>query len=119
MAVLLDAKTKLLVQGITGAQGQFHTRAMLDYGTKVVAGVTPGKGGEHVHGVPVFNSVASAVKKTRANASCVFVPARFAMDAVLETLESPQVKLICLITEHIPVHDAMRMVSIVHGDVLR
>jgi len=116
---VMSRTTKVLVQGITGAQGQFHTRAMLDYGTKVVAGVTPGKGGEHVHGVPVFNSVASAVKKTRANASCVFVPARFAMDAVLETLESPQVKLICLITEHIPVHDAMRMVSIARAKGVR
>src|SRR5882672_1420387 len=98
MVSIMSVKTRVMVQGITGTQGQTHTRAMLDYGTKVVAGVTPGKGGEHVHGVPVFNSVAAAVKKTRANASCIFVPARFAMDAVLETLEVPKVKLICVIT---------------------
>src|SRR5512134_2658920 len=111
MAAIMGPKTKVIVQGITGTQGQFHTQAMLAYGTKVVGGVTPGKGGEHVQGVPVFNSVAAAVKKTKANASCIFVPAKFALDAVLEALEVPAVKLICVITEHIPVHDAMRFVS--------
>lgn len=112
MVSIMSRTTKVLVQGITGTQGAFHTHAMLDYGTRVVAGVTPGKGGEHVHGVPVFNSVAAAVKKTRANSSCIFVPAKFAMDAVLEALEVPAVKLIVVITEHIPVHDAMRMASV-------
>ncbi|HLB68708.1 MAG TPA: succinate--CoA ligase subunit alpha, partial [Thermoplasmata archaeon] len=78
MAVLLDEKTKLIVQGITGHQGQFNTRAMLDYGTKVVAGVTPGKAGERVHDVPVFDSCFEGVDETGANASIMFVPAPFA-----------------------------------------
>jgi len=119
MPAIMSRTTRVLVQGITGYQGQFHTQAMLEYGTKVVAGVTPGKAGEHVHGVPVFDSVASAVKKARANASCIFVPAKFAMDAVLEALEAPKIKLIVVITEHIPVHDAMRMVAIARAKGVR
>ena len=119
MPAIMSRTTRVLVQGITGTQGQFHTQAMLEYGTKVVAGVTPGKAGEHVHGVPVFDSVAAAVKKTRANASCIFVPARFAMDAVFEALEAPKLKLIVVITEHIPVHDAMRMVAVARAKGVR
>ena len=119
MVSFMSSTTRVIVQGVTGSQGQFHTRAMLDYGTKVVGGVTPGKGGEHVHDVPVYNSVAEAARKQRANASCVFVPARFALDAVLEALEEPRIKLICVITEHIPVHDAMKMVSTARAQGVR
>src|SRR2546428_5197436 len=101
MAVLLDEKTKLIVQGITGHQGQFHTRAMLDYGTKVVAGVTPGKGGEHVHGVPVYDSCFEAVDATGANASVLFVPAPYAKDAAIEAIEAGR-ELLVVMTGGIP-----------------
>ena len=87
-SVLLDASTKLIVQGITGHQGQFHTRAMLDYGTKVVGGVTPGKGGTSVEGVPVYDSCAEALRATKANASILFVPAPYAKDAAIEAVEA-------------------------------
>src|SRR5881296_4340778 len=87
LAVLLSKKTRVLVQGITGHQGQFHTRAMIDFGTKVVAGVTPGKGGTKVEGVPVFDSVREAIHRRRANASLIFVPAPYAKDAAIEAIE--------------------------------
>jgi succinyl-CoA synthetase alpha subunit len=115
----MSRTTRVIVQGITGQQGAFHTRAMLDYGTKVVGGVTPGKGGEHVHDVPVYNSVQEAARKARANASCLFVPARFALDAALEALEEPRIKLLVVITEHIPVHDAMRIASVARARGVR
>ena len=110
LAVLLDERTRLLVQGITGHQGQFHTRAMLDYGTKVVAGVTPGKAGETVHGVPVFDSCFDAGDETGANASIMFVPAPYAKDAAVEAIEAG-VKLLVVITERIPVHDTLDVVT--------
>lgn len=95
MSILVNKKTKLLVQGITGRDGSFHTRQMLDYGTNVAAGVTPGKGGEKVEGVPVFNSVAEAVAKTGANTSVIFVPAKFApgqsMKQLMRVLNSSSV----------------------------
>jgi len=106
MAVLLTRETRLMVQGITGHQGQFHTKAMLDYGTKVVAGTSPGKAGSEVHGVPVFDSCEEAVDGTRANASVIFVPAPFAKDAAIEAIEAG-VKLLVIITERIPFHDAL------------
>ncbi len=106
MAVLLDAKTKLLVQGITGHQGQFHSRAMLDYGTKVVAGTSPGKGGTTIEGVPVFDSCFEAVDATGANASILFVPAPYAKDAAIEAIEAG-VELLVIITERIPFHDCL------------
>jgi succinyl-CoA synthetase alpha subunit len=109
VAVLLDGKTKLIVQGITGHQGQFHTRAMLDYGTKVVAGVTPGKAGEEVHGVPVYDSCFDAVRETAANASIMFVPAPYAKDAAIEAIEAG-VELLVMITERIPFHDCLDIV---------
>jgi len=83
MSILIDQKTKLVVQGITGREGEFHTKQMLEYGTHVVAGVTPGRGGEQVLGVPVFDTVAQAVTKTGANTSIVYVPARAAADSIL------------------------------------
>jgi len=109
VSVLLTKKARLLVQGITGHQGQFHTRAMLDYGTKVVAGTSPGKGGTKVEGVPVFDSVDEAVAKKRANASIVFVPAPYTKDAVIEAIEG-DLKLVVVITERIPFHDTLEFV---------
>jgi len=106
MAVLLTRKARLLVQGITGHQGQFHTRAMLDFGTNIVAGVTPGKGGSTVEGVPVFDSVREAVDREAANASIVFVPAPHAKDAAVEAIEAG-VRLLVIITERIPFHDCL------------
>lgn len=106
MSVLIDKNTRLLVQGITGRDGAFHTQQMIAYGTKVVAGVTPGKGGESVHGVPVFDSVAEAVEKTKANASVIYVPAPFAADAVHEAADAG-VSLIVCITEGVPVRDTL------------
>ncbi len=107
MSIIIDEKTRVLVQGITGSQGSFHTKLMLDYGTKVVAGVTPGKAGKEVHGVEVYNSVAEAVDATGATASVIFVPAPFALDAALEAIE--HLKLVVIITEGIPVHDALKI----------
>jgi succinyl-CoA synthetase alpha subunit len=86
MSVLVDKNTRLIVQGITGREGSFHAQQMLDYGTKVVGGVTPGKGGSEHLGVPVFNTVADAVKATKANATVIFVPPPFAADAILEAM---------------------------------
>jgi len=110
MAILIDRDTRVIVQGITGKEGSFHTKLMLDYGTKVVAGVTPGKGGREVHGVPVYDTVEEAVKNHGAEASIVFVPARFAPDAVYEAIDAG-LKLVVVIAEHIPVHDTMRFVN--------
>ncbi|MEM4290760.1 MAG: succinate--CoA ligase subunit alpha [Candidatus Caldarchaeum sp.] len=110
LAILVDENTHVLVQGVTGRQGLFHTRAMIKYGTKVVAGVTPGKGGQVVEGVPVYDSVEEAVDMHRQiNTSLVMVPAAFAADAVIESLEAG-VKLVVVITEHVPVHDAMKFI---------
>ncbi len=110
MAVLVDKNTRLLVQGITGREGSFHTKLMLDYGTKVVAGVTPGKGGSDVHGIPVYDSVEEALAEhPEVNTSIVFVPARFAPDAVLEAIDAG-IGLVVVITEHVPVHETLRFV---------
>ncbi|MDW7977482.1 MAG: succinate--CoA ligase subunit alpha [Candidatus Caldarchaeum sp.] len=110
MAILVDEKTKVLVQGVTGRQGMFHTRSMIKYGTQVVAGVTPGKGGQRVDGVPVYDSVAEAVEKhPEINTSMVMVPAPYAADAVLESLDAG-LRLVVVITEHVPVHDAMKFI---------
>lgn len=109
--MLIDENTKVVVQGITGTQGQFHTKTMLDYGTKVVAGVTPGKGGQHIHDVPVFDTVKEANQETGADASIIFVPARFVMDAVLESLEVG-LNPIVVITEHVPVHDSITFINL-------
>lgn len=108
MSILVDKNTRLLVQGITGREGAFHTREMLDYGTKVVAGVTPGKGGMEVAGVPVFNTVKQAVETTRANTSIIYVPARFAPDAIYEAADAG-IGLVVCITEGIPTQDMIRV----------
>ena len=108
MSILMDDSTRVIVQGITGRIGSIQTHWMLAYGTKVVGGVTPGKGGSTVEGVPVFDSVEEAVKDTGANASVFFVPAAFVLDAFFETVDAG-VKLIVVVPEHIPVHDVMKM----------
>ena len=118
MAVLVDKNTHVLVQGITGREGEFHTRQMLEYGTQVVAGVTPGKGGQEVLGVPVFDTVKQAVAATGADASVVFVPAPFAADAVLEAADVG-VRLIVCITEGIPVQDMVKTVALVRQKGVR
>jgi len=112
MAILVDGGTRLLVQGITGREGAFHTGRMLESGTNVVAGVTPGKGGQNHDGIPVFDTVAGAVAETGANASVIFVPPPFAADAVFESLDSGM-GTICCITEGIPVHDMMRVADFI------
>jgi succinyl-CoA synthetase alpha subunit len=108
MAILVGEGTRLLVQGITGREGAFHTGRMLESGTQVVAGVTPGKGGQEYEGVPVFNTVEEAVEETGANASVIFVPPPFAADAIFESLDGGM-STVCCITEGIPVHDMMRV----------
>jgi succinyl-CoA synthetase alpha subunit len=109
MAILVDHDTKVIVQGITGTQGSYHTRAMLDFGTRIVGGTSPGKAGQEVHGAPVFNDAKEAVAATGANASCVLVPRQFAPGAVNDALDAG-IGLIVVITEHIPVHDVIRFV---------
>jgi succinyl-CoA synthetase alpha subunit len=110
MSILIDDSTRVIVQGITGRIGSAQTHWMLDYGTKIVGGVTPGKGGSTVEGVPVFNSVEEAVRQTGANASVFFVPAAFVLDAFLETIDAG-IGLIVIVPEHIPVQDVIRMRS--------
>jgi succinyl-CoA synthetase alpha subunit len=108
MSILIDKSTRVVVQGITGRDGSFHTRQMLDYGTKVVAGVTPGKGGETMHGVPVYDTVAEAVKRTGANTSVIYVPPKFTVGALYVAADSG-VKLVVCITEGVPADDMLRV----------
>ncbi len=108
MSVILDGNTKVLVQGITGHQGEFHSKAMIEFGTNIVAGVTPGKGGSRVNGIEVYDDVKTAVRKTGANASVVFVPTQFTKDAVVEAIDAG-IKLIVIITEHVPSHDMVEL----------
>ncbi|MGI2327207.1 succinate--CoA ligase subunit alpha [Planococcus sp. YIM B11945] len=118
MSVYINKDTKVLVQGITGSTALFHTKQMLEYGTKIVAGVTPGKGGTEVEGVPVFNTVEDAVKATGANVSVIYVPAPFAADAILEAVEADLDMAIC-ITEHIPVLDMVKVKRFMEGKKTR
>ncbi|MDQ7793370.1 MAG: succinate--CoA ligase subunit alpha [bacterium] len=110
MAILIDEKTRVVVQGITGNQGKFHARLMAEYGTRLVAGVSPGKGGADVDGIDVYDTVEEAVERHGANASIIFVPAPFARDACLESLEAG-LGVVVAITEGIPVHDAMEVMA--------
>jgi succinyl-CoA synthetase alpha subunit len=110
MSILVDEKSRVVVQGITGREGTFHTRQMIDYGTKIVAGVTPGKGGQRAEGVPVFNTVLEAVRDEGANVSCIFVPPAFASDTIAESV-SAGIRVIVCITEGIPVLDMTRVAS--------
>src|SRR6185295_17017194 len=108
MSILLNEKSKVIVQGITGRDGSFHAARMKEYGTKVVGGVTPGKGGQDVEGVPVFNSVKEAKKKTGCNTAVLYVPAAFAKGAMLEDIEAG-IELIICITEGVPVLDMVEV----------
>lgn len=110
MGIIIDKNTRAIVWGITGTQGSFHTERMLEYGTKIVAGITPGKGGTQLHGVSVYDNVEEAKEKHDADASIVFVPAPFAADAALEAIESG-IKTVVIITEHIPIKDAVGLMS--------
>jgi len=110
MSILVDKNTKVIVQGITGSHGSFHTKKMLEYGTQLLGGVTPGKGGQKVEGVPVFDNVAEAIAKTKANASVIYVPARFAIEAIREAAEAG-VRLVICITEGIPTIEVARIKS--------
>ncbi len=110
MAIIIDEKNRLIVQGITGNQGRFHTTQMLAYGTQVVGGVSPGKGGMEVDGIPVYDTVFAAVEAQNANASVLFIPAPFAKDAAFEAI-SAGIKVLVIVTEHIPVHDEMEIVD--------
>jgi len=113
MAIIIDENTRVVVQGLTGREGRFHALRNRDYGTKVVAGVTPGKGGSDVEGIPVFDTMVDAVAETGANASIIFVPARFTADAVYEAADSGVSVIVC-ITEGVPAHDEARFVNYVH-----
>jgi succinyl-CoA synthetase alpha subunit len=118
MSILVDKKTRLLVQGITGSEGSFHTMQMVEYGTNVVAGVTPGKGGSDFHGIPIYNSVWKAVKEQKANTSVIFVPPAFAGDAILEAADAG-IKVIICITEGIPARDMIKVYnSIKNKDIV-
>ncbi len=118
MSVLVDQNTRLLVQGITGREGAFHTQQAVAYGTKVVAGVTPGKGGSSSSGIPVFNTVREAKEETQANASVIFVPPPFAADAILEAVDA-EIPLVVAITEGIPTADMVRVKRILAGSKTR
>lgn len=118
MGILVDRDTRLLVQGATGRDGSFHTAKMLEYGTKVVGGVTPGKAGQEIHGVPVFGSVKEAVQATGANASVIYVPPAFAVKAILEAVEA-EVPFVIAITEGIPVNDMVDVWAALEGSRTR
>jgi succinyl-CoA synthetase alpha subunit len=112
MSILIDENTRLVTTGITGSEGKYHTLRNRDYGTKVVAGVTPGKGGQNVDGIPVFNTIEEAVEKEGANTAMIFVPPPFAADSILEA-EAAGIELIICITEGIPAHDELRAYSVI------
>ena len=116
MSILIDEHTQVLVQGITGKEGSFHTQRMMEYGTRVVAGVTPGKGGNSLDGVPIYNTVTAAMEKHTIDAAVIFVPARFASDAISEEVDAG-ISLIICITEGIPLHHMLKTYEIVrtHG----
>lgn len=111
VGIIIDRSTRAIVQGITGAQGSFHTKLMLEYGTKIVAGTSPGKGGNHIYNIPIYDSVQETKEKHNPNASIIFVPAPFAADSALEALENG-IKTIVIITEHIPIKDAVSLMAI-------
>ena len=118
MSIYIDKNTKVLVQGITGAVGTFHAKQMLEYGTKIVGGVTPGKAGSRVEGVPVFNTVTEAVKSTGANASVIYVPPAFAADAICEAFDAGLDLVVC-ITEGIPILDMVKVKKFMEGKKTR
>lgn len=118
MSILIDKKTRLVVQGITGSEGSFHTKQMVEYGTKIVAGVTPGKGGTKFEGIPIYNTVEESVNEQKANTSVIFVPPPFAADAILEAANAG-IKVIICITEGIPTSDMVKVYNFIkHKDVV-
>lgn len=118
MSVYVNKDTKVIVQGITGSTAKFHTKQMLEYGTKIVGGVTPKKGGTEIEGVPVFNTVSDAARETGANASVIYVPAPFAADAIVEAVDA-EIDLVICITEHIPVLDMVKVKRYMEGKKTR
>jgi len=118
MSILIDENTRVVIQGITGSEGSFHTKQMVAYGSKVVAGVTPGKGGQNLDGIPIFNRVEDAVTKEGANASCIFVPAPFAADTIIEAADAG-IELVVCITEGIPVLEMVKVKSYFKGKTTR
>lgn len=118
MSILANKDSRVIVQGITGSQGLFHATQCREYGTQVVGGVTPGKGGTEIEGFPVFNTVAEAVKETNANTSLIFVPAPFAMDSILEAVDA-EIELVICITEGIPTLDIVKVKGYIHGSTSR
>ena len=110
MGIIVDKTTRAIVQGVTGTQGRFHTKLMLEYGTKIVSGVTPGKGGTQIHGIPIYDTVEAALEKHPADASIIFVPAPFAADAALEAIENG-IRILIIITEHVPIRDAVNVMT--------
>ena len=118
MSILLHKNTRVVVQGITGSEGSFHAKQMLEYGTKVVAGVTPGKGGNNFEGIPIYNTVAEAVREQKADASVIFVPPQFAADAILESANEG-IKLIVCISEGIPTKDMVYVYNAIKGKDIR
>lgn len=118
MSIYVNRETKVIVQGITGSTARFHTKQMLEYGTKIVGGTSPGKGGTEIEGVPVFNTVKEAVETTGANASVIYVPAPFAADAIMEAVDA-ELELVVCITEHIPVLDMVQVKRFMEGKKTR
>jgi succinyl-CoA synthetase alpha subunit len=118
MSILVDKSTRVVTQGITGATGQFHTKACKEYGTQMVAGVTPGKGGSDFEGIPIFDTVEQAVRATGANASVIYVPPPFAADAILEAVDAG-IPLVVCITEGIPIADMVRVKRVMEGKAAR
>ena len=118
MSILIDRNTRLIVQGITGSQGSFHTKLMQEYGTNIAAGVTPGKGGSEIYGIPVCDTVREAVQKYQADASVIFVPPKFAAASILEAIDA-ELDLVVCITEGIPVMDMVRVKDYMHGKKTR
>ncbi|UCH32823.1 MAG: succinate--CoA ligase subunit alpha [Candidatus Bathyarchaeota archaeon] len=110
MGIIVNANTRAIVQGITGTQGRFHTKLMLNYGTNIVAGVTPGRGGMKIHSIPVYDTVKEAAQRHEANASIIFVPAPFAEEATFEALDA-NIRTIVIITEHIPIRDSIQIMA--------
>jgi succinyl-CoA synthetase alpha subunit len=110
MGIIIDSSTRVVIQGITGAQGSFHCRLMQEYGTQIIAGTSPGKGGSKIHGIPVYDTIHEVLEKHEVNASVVFVPAPFAAEAVFESLEGG-IKTVVIITEHIPIRDTIQFLS--------
>ena len=110
MAIIIDENTNVIVQGATGNQGRFHSQQMLAYGTKVVGGTSPGKGGQEINGIKIYDTVFAAMEENRVDATCIFIPAPFAKDAAFEAIEAG-VKVVVIITEHIPVQDEMEIIN--------